>query len=164
MSTFMPALAPAAHFSKVFSDFLGSDIAIAAGAPALTDVQRRHLTSAVNITNPNLLIDVEVTPESSDEFLILTVKLMLTVQLGAEAGQTSAAQAESWFKSFRALLSDDPAAFAAWGAWIAALSDNYKDGWFAQYFVPQPTESELNKDTNVLTLTAPYTVSSFWNN
>jgi len=160
----MPALAPAAHFSKVFSDFLGSDIAITAGAPSLTAVLRRHLTSAVKITNPNLLIEVEVSPESSDEFLILTVKLVLTVQLGDETGQTTAAQAETWFKSFRALLSDDAAAFAAWDAWIATLSDADKDGWFAQYFVPQATESEINKDTNVLTLTAPYTISSFWNN
>lgn len=160
----MPTLAPAAHFSQVFYAYLASDTAIACGAPSLDAVQRRHLTSSVKITNPNLLIDVEVIPEGSDELMMLTVKLVLTVQLGAENGQTTAAQAEQWFKSFRALLSSEPAAFTAWDTWIATLSDDYKAGWFTQDFVPQAPESEHNKDTNVLTLTAPYQVSSFWNN
>lgn len=160
----MPALAPAAHFSLVFHDYLASATAITNSAPSLADVQRRHLTSTVKITNPNLIIDVEATPEGSDELMMLTVKLVLTVQLGTETGQTTAAQAEQWLKSFRALLSSDPAAFAAWDTWVGTLDDGYKTGWYVQDIVPQAPESDLNKDTNVLTLTAPYQVSSFWNN
>lgn len=160
----MPSLSPNAHFSLVFHDYLASATAITYGAPSVTDVQRRHLTSAVKIRNPNLLIDVDVTPEGSDELMMLTVKLVLTVQLGTETGQTTAEQAEQWFKSFRALLSSDPAAFAAWNAWVGTLDDGYKIGWYVQDIVPQSPENDVNKDTNVLTLTAPYQVSSFWNN
>lgn len=160
----MPALAPAAHFSLVFHDYLASPTAITCGAPSLAAVQRRHLTSTVKITNPNLFIDVEVSPEGTDELMMLTVKLVLTVQLGNETGQTTAEQAEQWFKSFRALLSSDPAAFDAWDTWIGTLDDAYKTGWYVQDIVPHATESDLNKETSVLTLTAPYQVSSFWNN
>jgi len=160
----MPDLAPAAHFSQVFHDYLASATAITNGAPSTAAVQRRHLTSAVKITNPNLLIDVECAPEGTDELMMLAVKLVLSVQLGTETGQTTAEQAEQWFKSFRALLSSDLDAYAAWDAWVGTLEDDYKAGWYVLDIVPQATESDLNKETNVLTLTAPYQVSSFWNN
>ncbi len=160
----MPDLAPAAHFSQVFHDYLASAAAIAAGAPSLTAVQRRHLTSTDRITNPNLLIEVEASPDGTDELMMLVVRLVLTVQLGAETGQATAAQAEQWLQAFRALLSADPDAFAAWDAWIATLIDAYKTGWYVQHIVPQAVESDLVKETNVLTLTAPYQVSSFWSN
>ncbi|WP_395734097.1 hypothetical protein [Prosthecobacter sp.] len=160
----MPSLAPAAHFSKVFHDFLSSAAAITYGAPALATVQRRHLTSEGAIINPNLLVECEANPESTDELLMLTVKLSLTVQLGTETGQTTAAQSEQWLKAFRALLGQGIDAWNAWDIWISTLSDADKAGWFVQQIMPEKTESDLNKDTNVLTLTAPYTVSSFWNN
>ena len=160
----MPSLSPAAHFSKVFSDYLSSAAALAAGAPTLDAVQRRHLTSTVAIINPNLLIEVEANPNGTDEYQILTVKLVLTAQLGTESGQTTSAQAETWLQAFRALLSSDPAAFDAWDAWTSTLSDDDKAGWYAQNYVPQAAERELNEATNVLTLTAPYLVTAFWNN
>jgi hypothetical protein len=160
----MPSLAPAAHFSKVFSEYLASTAALTYGAPTLDSVQRRHLTSTAPIRNPNLLIECDAAPDGTDEFLMLTIKLVLTVQLGTESGQTTAAQAETWFKTFRALLSPDPDAYAAWDIWIGTLSDADKAGWYAQNFIPQATESDENKETNLLTLTAPFQVTSFWSN
>jgi hypothetical protein len=159
----MPALAPAAHFSKVFSDYLASAAALQYGAPALLTVQRRHLTSTDAITNPNLLVEVEANPESTDEFLSLNVKLTLTVQLGTETGQSTSTQAETWLQAFRALLSNDPDSRDAWDIWVSTLTTEEKTGWNVQQILPEKTESDHNKDTNVLTLTAPYTISSFWN-
>ena len=160
----MLALAPAAHFSKVFSDYLSSAAALAAGAPALDAVQRRHLTSAVAIINPNLLIEVDASPEGTDEYQTLTVRLVLTAQLGTETGQTTSAQAETWLQAFRALLGSDPDAYAAWDDWTGTLSTEDKAGWYVQNFVSQATEKELNENGNVITLTAPYQVTAFWNN
>lgn len=159
----MPALSPPAHFSKVLHDYLSSAAALEYGAPALAAVQRRHLGSTDPITNPNLLIEVEANPESTDEFLLLSVKLTLTVQLGPETGQTTSTQAETQLQAFRALLSNDPDSRTAWDMWISTLTTQEKTGWNLQQIIPEKTESDHNKDTNVLTLTAPYTISSFWN-
>lgn len=160
----MPSLSPPAHFSKVLHDYLSSAAALEYGAPALATVQRRHLTSTDPITHPNLLVEVEANPESTDEFLLLNVKLTLTVQLGTETGQTTSTQAETQLQAFRALLSNDPDARTAWDMWISTLTTEEKTGWNIQQILPEKTESDHNKDTNVLTLTAPYTISSFWNN
>lgn len=159
----MPALSPPAHFSKVFSDYLSSAAALEYGAPALATVQRRHLGSTDPITNPNLLIEVEANPESTDEFLLLNIKLTFTAQLGPETGQTTSTQAETQLQAFRALLSNDPDSRTAWDMWISTLTTEEKTGWNLQQILPEKTESEHNKETNVLTLTAPYTISSFWN-
>lgn len=159
----MPAKAPAAHFSQVISDYLSSAIAVSYGAPATTAVQRRHLTTTVAVTNPNLLITADVDPQSSSELLMLNVSLVLTVQLGVETGQTTEAQAQTWMQSFRALLSSDPEAYDAWDQWVGTLTTEQKAGWYLQSFWPQALERSLDAESNVLTLTAPYQMVSFWN-
>lgn len=161
----MPATSPAAHFSKVFSDYLASAIALGyTGIPSLAAVPRRHLTSTVAITNPNLMVECEAAPESTDTLLTLDLKLVLTVQLGAESGQTTSTQAEAWLQAFRSLLSSDPAAYDAWDQWLLTLTDAERDGWYVQAIYPQTIQSDLAQETNLLTLTAPYQIVSYWNN
>lgn len=155
-------LSPAAQFSLIFSDFLSSATAIAAGAPSTTALQRRHLTSAVAITPKSLLVDCEADPDSTDSFLTLTLTLKLEATLGTETSQITRTQAETWLQALRALLDNSDEAVAAWNTWIALQTDDYKSGWSLQAIYPKTTEHDLAEDKNVLTLSAPYTLTAFW--
>lgn len=160
----MPATSPAAFFSEKIHDYLSSQTALDYGAPALLTVPRFHLGSTAAITNPHLMVKAEADPDSTDTLLTVTLVLELIVQLGTETGQTTAAQAEAWLYAFRALLSPDPDAIQAWDTWTTTLTDAEKDGWYVQQIWPQTTGRDLNETTNVLTLTAPFQIVSYWNN
>lgn len=159
----MPLTTPACHFSKALSDYLRSPLALEYGVPATATVQRRHLLTTGPITNPNLLIESEADPGSSDTLITVSVRLVLTVQLGLETGQTTEEQAQLWLQTFRSLLSPDIDAVGIWDAWTQTLTNPQKDGWYVQSIWPQPTERELDEATGLLRLISAHQVVSYWN-
>lgn len=159
----MPSTSPAAHFSTVFADYSVSAAALAiSGVPTAAQVQRRTHSSADAITNPHVLFEVEVDPESSDTLLTLALKINLTISVGTETGQTTREQAFAWLQALRTLLDDDHR--STWQTFIETKSDAYRLGWHIQSIWPETIADDYAADKNLLTLTAPFTVVSFWNN
>lgn len=159
----MPATSPADHFSTVFADYAASAAALAvSGVPTVLQVPRRSHSSADALTNPHVLFAVEVDPESADVLLKLTLNVKLTVQLGTETGQTTRAQAHAWLQALRTLLDDDH--LTTWAAFLAAQTDAYRLGWDIQAVWPQTITDDFDAAKNLLTLTAPFEIHSFWNN
>lgn len=159
----MPALAPAAHFSMVFSDFLGSDEAIGAGAPSLAALQRRHLSSTGAAKLPALTVECESDPEGSDMLQAFSLRLKLDAQIGTEEGQITSEEAHEMLRACRDLLSDSPEAIATWDAWIEAQTEEYRTGWYIQSVWPGQIQGETNAEKNLLTLISEHTGMSFWN-
>jgi hypothetical protein len=159
----MPSTSPAAHFSAVFADYSVSAAALAvSGVPTAAQVQRRTHTSADAITNPHVIFEVEVDPESSNTLITLTLKLQLVIAIGSESGQTLRTQAFAWLQALRTLLDDDHR--STWDTFIAAQNDAYRLGWHIQSIWPETIAEDYTSEKNLLTLTAPFTVVSFWNN
>lgn len=157
-------MTPAARFSTILVDFLSSDIAIAAGAPALADLPRRSMTAATQITHPHVIVHVEEDPDSGDALLNLKLELRHKSQIGAEADlNTTRSTAHTQLQALRALLADTAAARAAWDAWIVTQTEDYRDGWSLQQIWPQTVTTEHDAEKNILTLTAPYDLITFWN-
>lgn len=156
-------MSPASRLSVIFSDYLKSAIALAAGAPTEAQLQRLDLTTAVAITNPNLLVSVSIDPDGTDELLNGTIELKLTATIGVETGQISRDTAHAYLQALRALLVDTPTAFTAWNEWIITQTTNYRDGWCLQSLYPKPIEEEVKSAENLLILTAPFTFTSFYN-
>lgn len=159
----MPSTSPAAHFSTVFADYSISAAALAvSGVPTASQVQRRTHSSADVITNPHVIFEVEVDPESSDTLLTLSLKINLVIAIGAETGQTLRTQAFTWLQALRTLLDDDHR--DTWQTFIEAQNDAYRLGWHIQSIWPETIAEDYTAEKNLLTLTAPFTVVSFWNN
>jgi len=159
----MPSTSPAAHFSTVFSDYSVSAAALAiSGVPTANQLQRRTHADAGSITNPHLLFEVEVDPESIDTLLTLSLKLHLIIAAGTESGQTTREQAYAWLQALRTLLDDDHR--DTWQTFIETKSDAYRLGWHIQSIWPETITEDYTSEKNLLTLTAPFTIVSFWNN
>lgn len=159
----MPSLLPSAHFSSVFADFSVSTGALAvSNVPTASQVQRRTHSSSDAVTNPHVLFEVEVDPESSQSLLTLDLSIRLTVDVGTETGQTTREQAQTWLQALASLLDDDRR--SVWTAFIEAQTDAYREGWNIQAVWPRPLTNEYNEDANLLVLIAPFEVRSFWNN
>lgn len=159
----MPAKLPAAFFSAVLADYSISDAALAVtNVPTATQVQRRTLESADAIVHPHVLFEFEVDPESTDTLLNLSLKMQLVINVGTESGQTTRAQAMLWLQALRALLDDDHR--STWQTFIEAQTTDYRTGWHIQAIWPQAITADYAEEQHLLTLTAPFTLVSFWNN
>lgn len=158
-------MTPSARFSTILADYLSSATALAiSGVPSLTALPRRSLTSTGVIKPPYLLVHVEEDPDSADSLLTLKVQLRHFSTLGAAADNaTLRATAHTQLQALRSLLADTDTAKTTWDIWIALQTTDYKTGWQLQQLWPQTTNEETDKDTNLLTLTAPYDLVTFWN-
>ena len=159
----MPDTTPALHFSSVLSDYTLSDAALAiAGVPTATQVQRRTHATATAITNPHVLWEIEPDPESTDELLTLNAKLHLVVSVGTETGQTTRTQAHAWLNALRSLFDEDH--ITTWVDFIGAQTEDYRDGWNIQAIYPGTITDDYDEAKALLTLTAPFSIVTFWNN
>lgn len=159
----MPSTLPSAHFSSVLADYSVSAGALAvSNVPTAAQVQRRTHASADAITNPHVMFEVEVDPDSSQSLLTLDFTMRLVADVGTETGQTTRTQAQTWLQALATLFDDDRR--SVWQAFIEAQTDAYRQGWDIQAIWPRPLTIEYNEDMTLLTLTAPFQVSSYWNN
>lgn len=159
----MPSTSPAAHFSTVFRDYSISAPALAVtGVPSASAVQRRTHSTADAITHPHVLFEVEVDPDSTEGLLTLTLNLKLQISIGTETGQTTRAAAHAWLQALRILLDDDHR--TTWQTFIEAQTEGYREGWDIQAIWPQTITDEFSEDKSLLTLTAPFQITTFWNN
>lgn len=159
----MPSTTPGAFFSAVFADYSVSAAALAvSGVPTAAQVQRRTLTTSDAVVNPHALFAVEADPDSSDVLIKLSFDLTLTAHLGTETGQTTRTQAQAWLQALRLLFTEDHR--STWQTFIESQTDEYRLGWNVQAIWPQPVTQEMEEEKNLLTITAPYEVYTFWNN
>ena len=159
----MPSTTPSAHFSTVLADYTTSAAALAvSGVPSASVLKRRTHSSADALTHPHVLFEVEVDPESSDMLLTLTVNMRLHINVGTETGQTTRAQAHAWLQALRSLFDDDHR--STWQTFIDAQTDDYRTGWHIQAIYPQNITDDYDEAKTLLTLTAPFTIVTFWNN
>lgn len=159
----MPSTLPAAHFSGVFADYSVHAAALAvSNVPTASQVQRRTHASADAIRHPHVIFAVEVDPDSSQSLLTLDFSLNLVVDVGTETGQTTRTQAQTWLQALASLFDDDHR--TTWQTFIEAQTDAYRLGWDIQAIWPRTLTSEYNEEMTLLTLTAPFQVSAFWNN
>ena len=158
----MPSTTPADHFSTVLADYSASAAALAiTGVPTASQLQRRTKTSADAITHPHVLFDTDVT-ETSGSLLTLQLNLTLTAHLGTETGQTTRAQAFAWLHALTTLLDDDH--LTTWTTFNEAQTDAYRLGWHIVSIFPQPPTEDYDEPKSLLTLTAPFQLTAFWNN
>lgn len=159
----MPSTTPADHFSTVLADYSASDPALAVtGVPTASQLQRRTKTSADAITHPHVLFDTDLTDTSADVLITLQLNLTLTAHIGTETGQTTRAQAFAWLHALTTLLDDDH--LTTWQTFIESKSSDYRLGWHIQSLFPQPTTEDYDEAKALLTLTAPFQLTAFWNN